>query len=492
MRHLFPARKIFFSSILFILFSLLFFFHLHGMIDYDEGYILNASLRVVHGEIPYRDFDMVYTPFSFLYTALFLHLFGESVFVGRLGAFVLSVASLIALTGILQLITKKRLLLFLSLFFFVAWGPAHINFPSPTMFSLCFCLYTIWFALLGILRKQKKYFIWAGIMTVLVLLSKQNFGVGIIGLSLVFFLFYFRKQKAFVLSYLFGVGSMFLLIFIYFIFSGSLFPFIQNIDHYTLQKFIQEKTLNTPFLYEGAFGIRIAKLLFYTLPLSLSMIAFFIIRKSHKEFLVIPFFVSIFYLFGIRPETDYIHVVPLLALSCLSLTLIITFVKRFFARWFLVFFLLLTLLGFYTAYFSGYYKWNPSIREQTVFVSNSPRVGVFLTPQKARETKTLVAYVQKQTTRQEKIFVYNYSPLMYFLFDRCNATRYDFLTPNQLSLAQEQNIMTTLGKDVSLVVVHEMAIHDSSALGQFLRKKYRIEKKIGGYYLLRKRNTNVI
>ncbi len=49
-----------FSYILSILLFLiiLIFFHFRGVIFYDEGYILNSALRVAHGEVPYRDFDV--------------------------------------------------------------------------------------------------------------------------------------------------------------------------------------------------------------------------------------------------------------------------------------------------------------------------------------------------------------------------------------------------------------------------------------------------
>src|SRR6266571_1517587 len=97
------------SILLFLI--ILVFFHFRGVIFYDEGYILNSALRVAHGEVPYRDFDVNYTPFSFLIVTVFFKLFGESVFAGRLAALTVSLFSLFALFKILQLITKNNLLI---------------------------------------------------------------------------------------------------------------------------------------------------------------------------------------------------------------------------------------------------------------------------------------------------------------------------------------------------------------------------------------------
>src|SRR5712692_434239 len=148
-------------SIVFLI--ILVFFHFRGVIFYDEGYILNSALRVAHGEVPYRDFDVNYTPISFLTTAVFLKMFGESVFAGRLAALTVSVFSLFALFKILQLITKNKLFIVLCLLFFTAWGSAHINFPWSTMFAACFLFYTTFFYMQGIIQENRKYFYIAGI-----------------------------------------------------------------------------------------------------------------------------------------------------------------------------------------------------------------------------------------------------------------------------------------------------------------------------------------
>lgn len=51
---------------------------LHGGLN-DEGLVLQAAYRIVSGEVPYRDFDMLYTPGSMMSVALWFKIFGVSM-----------------------------------------------------------------------------------------------------------------------------------------------------------------------------------------------------------------------------------------------------------------------------------------------------------------------------------------------------------------------------------------------------------------------------
>src|SRR5918912_723524 len=51
-----------------------------GIDDLDEGYFAQQAMRVVHGQVPYRDFDSLYTPgLLYLHAGLFALLGGPSV-----------------------------------------------------------------------------------------------------------------------------------------------------------------------------------------------------------------------------------------------------------------------------------------------------------------------------------------------------------------------------------------------------------------------------
>ena len=55
---------------------LLSFFHLKGIIPYDEGWVLHPAVRFLQGDVPYKDFHFIYTPGSIFIAAFFLKILG--------------------------------------------------------------------------------------------------------------------------------------------------------------------------------------------------------------------------------------------------------------------------------------------------------------------------------------------------------------------------------------------------------------------------------
>ena len=481
-------RSAFFSLGIIFLLSILSFFHFNGLTYHDEGYILNSSLRITHGQIPYRDFDVVYTPLSFIVTAGFLKVFGISIFTGRLAALSISLLSLFALYCILTLLTKNKTIIFLTLFVFVSWGPTHTNFPWPTMFALCFFLYSLFFYLKGATVNKKNYFFIAGIMTIMTLFAKQNFGTGTLLVSL--FSFWFltvNNKKEMFLSYILGVLSAALAFLLFFVSTSSFDAFLHNIQLYTIQRFIIERTLDTPFLYEGTWISKLTKFIFYTSPLTISLIALFRVRKTKKNLFIIPLFCGMFYCLGIRPTTDYVHISPLIAVACLSLAIIYLSLKDALAKKIYLFCIVSLIgLGLYTAYFSGYYKWNAPLQDNNTFL-NDPRVNVSVTEQTAEETEQLKIFIQGHTKLDDYIFVNYYAPFIYFLTDRRNVSPYDFVYPNQLTPDYQRTIVRSLkDKKVKIVVMNMMNEHEQSLIADYVRKTYPTKTHIGGYILFTK------
>jgi hypothetical protein len=488
MKEVFQKKGLLYVTFIVIIFLLLVFFHFRGVTYYDEGYILNAALRVAHGQIPYKDFDMVYTPFSFVYTSVFLKLFGESLFAERLGAFVISLFSLFAIYLLLKLITKNGWLILASLLFFVSWGPTHINFAWPVMFAICFLLYALYFYLLGINQISKRYFFFSGVMTVLVFLSKQNFGTGVFLVFVIsFFFLQLNNKKKLLLYYILGtafVSGLYLLILAS---TGSLSPFIQNVYLYTLKRVILDKGLDTPFLYEGSYIAKYVKLLFYISPLIISLIAFLVLFNKHKKLLFIPLAIAVFYLLGVRPTTDYVHVSPLIAISFLPLTFLIIYTKKGYVKNIsLAVLLFLTGVGFYTAYFKGYYQWEAPIKDYT-YLSKNPRMQIFLTERMSTDADALQKYVDSRTKKEEYIFVNYYSPLVYFITNRDNPTPYDLININQLPSSYQYQIIQILKqKKVKLVMLHYINKDENSIVSNYIRKNYHYTKTIAGFIIFEK------
>ncbi len=468
----------------FIAFILLIWFHVHGIIYYDEGYILHAAMQTANGLVPYRDFDMVYTPISFASVALFFKLFGQSVLVGRIVALLISVFSLYAIYRIWKLLQGRTLLLILGSSFFVVWGPMHINFPWPTMYGLCFTLYTLLFVLYGLL-KNRKYYFWAGVFSTLIFLSKQNFGIAIplITLGSITFLdrkYWYENFKIYSIGFL-----LILLVFIIYLTStNSFIPFVQSLNVNVIQKILVEKTLDTPFLSEGSLISKIGKLFFYTSPLIISLITVGVVYKRKKEYLVVPAFIIAFYLIGIRPTTDLDHFVALLAFSGLNMLLLCNYINGIYLRFILYITIILFIgVGFYTAYLGGYYKWETPLRNDNSFDSQN-RVGVYLDQSSNSLTSLLAHYVDSKTGNRENIYINYYSPMVYFLSNRDNATKYDYLN---IPLSYQKEIISDLkNKKVKFVILDEVNINEKTIVNKYIKSHYHFDKRTGdflGYYI---------
>src|ERR1700688_1223171 len=61
----------------------LFLFRRYSAMDPDEGIVLQGAERILHGEVPYRDFFSFYTPGSFYLLAGLFKVFGDSFIVAR-------------------------------------------------------------------------------------------------------------------------------------------------------------------------------------------------------------------------------------------------------------------------------------------------------------------------------------------------------------------------------------------------------------------------
>ena len=486
---LFAHRYFLFFLPIFI--GILIFFHFKGIIYYDEGYILNSGLRIAHGQIPYRDFDLVYTPIASVITATYFKLFGESVFAGRLVAFSFSLTSLFALYKILKYITKNTFLIIVSLLFFIAWGPTHINFPWPTMVALCFFLSTLFFYLTGVAKKNSTYFYFAGIMSFLTFLAKQNFGIGIIAVSLLIFFFNKLPRKKILLSsYLLGIGTIFLILLAIGMQTASLIPFFDNLYIYTFKRILVDKVLDTPFIYEGSLLTKCAKLIFYFFPFLLSITGGVLTKSSQKKLFIIPLFVAVFYLLGIRPTTDYNHFVPLLALSCLPLTICIEYVKNNNLKKLFIFLLMsMMFFGFYTAYFKSYYKWDPPLRYNTAFDTN-PRIHVYLQPGKIEDVNTLVTYIDKNTSNNESIYLNFYAPIIYFLTNRENPTRYDLPSTIDIPIIYQTHIVDSLEKKKTKIIIIAYANRfEKSLVSTYIKKQYHVKKRLGDFLIFQRNST---
>jgi hypothetical protein len=117
-----------------------------GMGVIDEGFVAALSMRIVNGELPYKDFFTLLIPGVFLLHAALYEVFGPTLWIGRC-------VLLVVATGIpvlVYLIARKRLSPLASAVaagLSLIWGPhalEHINHANYNWLASFFALIALW------------------------------------------------------------------------------------------------------------------------------------------------------------------------------------------------------------------------------------------------------------------------------------------------------------------------------------------------------------
>lgn len=477
----------FFFVLLFSCLFLLLTFN-RGLEFNDEGYILHASQRILQGDVVYKDFHLGYMPFSVWYTAGIFKLVGESIENARVGMIVVNLISTLLIYTITFDLSKKRAVAFLSVLFFLSWGPLHINFSWPVMYAVCFGLSCCYFLLKGITTKNAKWIFISAICMGLVILTKQNFGAAMVVpllVTLITFRNILRKTDMYrFLGVLFLVGLFFLGVLLL---TNSLWAFFNDFYYYSFYTIIIKGVDATPFLkWDTNFTSSLIKNVFYLLPLLISILGISSsIRAKQKKGIVLSTFVLSFYVAGVRPVTDYVHVVPLFSLVALSLSAIYGVIKNKYVQILVIVVLLvLTSLGLYKGLFGGYYKWETPINKDVYFLEN-PRVRVWADGKYDVTIQQLTNYRQKYIRKNDYVFINYFAPSLYFILNPQNPTKFIYLSENVLRGQYEEDIIHDLQhKKVKWIITHVYFNNDSSSnLAKYIYNHYTKTTVLSDYQI---------
>ena len=469
------------SSYFFIsAFFVLLFFHTRGVIVHDEGYVLNSAHNILSGLTIYKDFHFSYTPGSVYLVSLFFSLFGESVLSSRLLMVLLSFGSVFLIYSIAKQITKRDIYGYISAILFLAWGPSHINFAWPVMFVLPFTLFILYLLAKNTTKKYSFVPFTAGILCFVVFLFKQNFGIIFVPVLLSLLTAKNRKRSD-VLYAMYGLAWGIIIFCLYLLATSSFSSFIHDFYTFTIEKVLLKNDITTPLFYSDTPIKIVTRTLLYFSPLYLSLLAIGLLLYRKRYYLLfVPCTILLYLIVGIRPTTDYVHVVPILSLVGLPIVIIANqFPTSFVKLTAYSFVVLLIFLGFHSALFRGYYRWDRMLSENNQYVGG--KVKILTNPQFASINSKLLEIVNNETKKGEYIFINTYAPLEYFVLERENPTPYDF--PGFVSPATyEQTVIYNLiAKKVKIVFM--LSDSDGSKIGTFVRKNYRMKEHVGDYFV---------
>lgn len=176
-------------------------------VNLDEVWNYGFSHNIYSGLIPYKDFNMVITPFYPFLMSLGFHLFGSSMLVFHIEQALISVVFCFILFTLLG----KKIWFIIPLLFV----PINVSFPSYNIFLFYLLV------LLVYLEKNKSSDYVIGFILGLAVLTKQSVGVCLLLPSL-YYIKSFDKIKKRIIGFIIPI-SIFIL---YLVFTSSLYSFL--------------------------------------------------------------------------------------------------------------------------------------------------------------------------------------------------------------------------------------------------------------------------
>lgn len=517
-----------------VLFVLLFGLLLTGIKTapgiYDEGFAVYGAWRVLHGDVPYKDFWAIYAPGQFYALAALFELFGENLLVARVYDVIVRLAILV-----LVYLIGKRLTTPL-----VALAPALVSAVWLTTYG--YYTYAILPALAGALggilslleylsggrlRWLAASGVAVGVTTVFRLDVGAYAGVGV-GLALLLA----RRTGPAVrlirpaLALVGGAASIVLPALIYLLIASDAGAMWNQLIVFPATTLHQVRWLPYP-----AFRLDISSLLtgritdeFYRayrlwlrfyLPLMIYGVAGLVIVLSWRRLpdirragLVAITLLGALLFNQALSRYDRIHSLPTSIVAALLMAILLYMIPH--RLWRNAFFVILVVAALYAI---GEPYVRPFVTRHIATVqavaplgchSQLERAGcVALDPDQARA----VEYIQAQTSPAEPIFVGNrrhdlifvHDILFYFLADRPSPTRYHELYPGVATTREvQQEIIAGLqAQQVNWIITVDLpdstepnasAVSSGvTALDDFIRASYEVVERFGAYTLWRRR-----
>jgi hypothetical protein len=150
-----------------------------GIDDLDEGYFVQQATRVLHGQIPYRDFETFYTPgLAYLHAAMFWVLGGASLVGPRVVALLARAILALLLFALARPLLRNPLWAAApGVFLLVGLDDAPQRWePHPGWLSTVFAVLAVW----CMTRDSARWCFAAGVTAGAAYLFKQNTGVFIL------------------------------------------------------------------------------------------------------------------------------------------------------------------------------------------------------------------------------------------------------------------------------------------------------------------------
>jgi len=447
----------------------------YSSLELDEGIVLEGAERVLHGEIPYRDFFTFYTPGSFYLVAMAFRVFGDSFVVARFSIAVCGALCSVLTYALTRRVCSRGISIFCAMLATLA-GAAFRFLVLHNPYSTLFSFLALYAALRAIETRRLAWMVAAGSLASTTLLIEQSKGIGVFaGLLLAFTLVRlfdhsWQGSANRVLSFLLGGCLPIIATCWYFsahhAFGVMLHDWIWPLQHYTKANHVpygfqnwSDQTRDLIF-HSGPLWLRIVKVLTVSptlvvpvLPLVavalLSLLAWKAwtrdVRSQHFAYYILVCSVCAGLLasvYVVRP--DSLHFMYLAPIWYVVLAWILDAqgagskflqnARPYLFAYVVISFGMLALASLLPARGARY-------RVET-------RRGII----KTNAEDTVVPYAQAHLATGEELLVYPYLPLYNYLTGTLSPSRYDFFQPGMNTPDQADQIIQSLIPDKAVLL----------------------------------------
>jgi 4-amino-4-deoxy-L-arabinose transferase-like glycosyltransferase len=486
----------------------------YSSLEPDEGIVLQEGQRILDGQIPYRDFFSFYTPGSFYLVAALFKVFGDSFVVARLSLAITGAACSVVTYLLVRRVCSRSFAALTAALATVA-GVAYRFLVLHNWYSTFLACLAVYSAV-RLLESRKPVWAFAvGTFCSLTAMFEQSKGAGIcLGLGLGFLaLRMIGKKRLLGKPGLAGLTLGFLwpliLVFAYFGTQHGVGIMVEDwlwpLSHYTSANHVPYGYQNWSddardlIFHDGPAWARVVKTLAVspgflvpTLPLfAVGLLAYCVVRvwRGRAPFDNCGYYVVICGALSgllasvLMVRADIIHFMYLAPVSYVPLAWILD------AKDFRIAMLrtlrpyLIMLIGITFGLMSLAILTNATGAHNRV----ATRRGVIRTG----EEDAVIDYVQKHTTRGEKILVYPYLPLYYYLTGTRSPAPLDYFQPGMNTPQQAQKIIASLQTQNVNVVLFEPSFAEkmgtswpgtplgslaNDSVGDYLARNYRVCK----------------
>jgi 4-amino-4-deoxy-L-arabinose transferase-like glycosyltransferase len=455
-------------------------FYDYTILNADEGIVLQGAQRILQGQVLYRDFFSFYTPGSYYWMALLFKIFGSSILVAR--------AALIVYGGLFSVLTyllarrvcSRWSALLASYMVTLSCLPFRFvalhNWDSTLLAYLTLYCAVLWL--------EQGHWAWAlgtGSLAALTLLFEHSKGAGLmLGLLVGYGVIILRgdgrrlfgpRQAAGLTA---GFAWPFVVTFGYFAANHALLEMLTDwvwpLFHYAGANrlrygYLVMSTANRAAMFGGSWGSRLITLVivepFILLPilpiLALGIFFWAGLRRSQGDLLgsrwrywvlVSATLSGLLFSTFLTKRPDFTHLNYLGPLFYLVVAWVLDGLNLQSRPWRSVMPVLVLLIFFSYTAFGMTLLWGPLGAHHKVRTAR----GTVTTG----GSDTALEDVQAHVTPGEKLFVYPYEPLYYYLTGTFNPTRFDFLQPGMHTAEQVQEAIGELAADRTRVVLFEL------------------------------------